>query len=141
MGLYVYTKDTGHELWGAPYSTFHRWRKLVLKVAGYDVFDTRPSAEPPITTFDWHSVTKENLRGEWQSEPEDPLIVLIVHSNCEGHIHPNHAGPLADRLGELKPLIAAEPSGEYDDDWLGTTEEFIAGLRQAAARNELVIFA
>lgn len=133
MGL-----DTSHNAWHGPYSAFTYWREAIAKAAGYrvarlegDLYNT--------TLIDWGHITEANLRGEWAETPADPLIVLIAHSDCDGVIHPAQAGPLADRLEELEPLI------DYGDERMRMlyghkTRQFINGLRAAVAAGEDVDF-
>jgi recombination protein RecT len=109
MGL-----DTSHECWHGAYSAFSRWRNQVAVSAGYQLMNPTPDeinegALPSLQypMIEWSGVVEKNFMGEWDRMPPDPLIVLIVHSDCDGVIHPDHAGPLAARLAE----IPAEPAG------------------------------
>jgi hypothetical protein len=74
----------------------------------------------------------KNLGGDWDEDPEDVLAVLLVHSDCEGHIHHRHTKPLAERLETLLPRV--------DINYQPHTKQFIEGLRQAHALNQMVIF-
>lgn len=87
----------------------------------------------------WGAVTNEQVYGEWAETPDDPLIVLLVHSDCEGEIHPEQAGPLADRLEALLPEIHGEGGGHIGN-YRAKTEAFIAGLRAAVAAGEPMEF-
>jgi hypothetical protein len=139
MGL-----DTSHGAWHGAYSAFGRWRNTVAKAAEYP-FDTDPNGygrEYP--RLNWDAITEANLQGRWDSTPEDPLIVLIAHSDCDGAIYPEQAGPLADRLEELLPKIS-----ESDESWghisrdggmVAVTRRFILGLRTAATAGEPLEF-
>ena len=60
----------------------------------------------------------------------DPLMYLLIHSDCDGVIKPEHGAPLADRLEELLPFVEDKQR----------TEQFIAGLREAAQADEDVEF-
>lgn len=61
----------------------------------------------------------------------DPLDVFFVHSDCEGWIFPEDAGPLADRLEGLTDLLG---------DWNKSLKRFVAGLRKAEQAWEIVRF-
>ena len=87
--------------------------------------------------IDWGHVTTAQLQGEWGDTPADPLLVLIAHSDCDGVIHPQQAGPLALRLQELIPSL--ESSGA-EEDFADRTRQFITGLQLAVDQGEDVIF-
>ncbi len=77
--------------------------------------------------------------------PDDPLIVLFAHSDCEGIIKPEQAAPLADALEALLPKLTEEAAPGFGHihrrgGIKGCTEKFIAGLRTAVAANEPVDF-
>ena len=90
--------------------------------------------------IDWGHVSEDNLFGEWDKTPDDPLLVLIAHSDCEGVIHPEQAIPLANRIEELMPLLSTEPDTGHIGDWKIKTQKFIDGLRLAAESGEDVEF-
>ena len=79
----------------------------------------------PERRIEWDRVTSENIAGFWTEEPEDVLVVLLVHSHSDGWIYPQHTGRLARRLEGLLPEVA--------DEFREATEQFIEGLRAAAA--------
>jgi hypothetical protein len=130
MGL-----DTTHDCWHGAYGAFNRWRDHVAEAAGYAVVDRG-------VQIDWDDYVSANYAGEWNRIPADPLIFLIVHSDCDGVIHPAQAGPLADRLEELLPKVnESDARGHISRLGMrGTTERFITGLRAAVEANEDVDF-
>ena len=98
MGLHV-----SHGTWEGAYSAFTRWRNRLAEVAGYwvckiDYDNDGKCYDPEVPIIDWGHVTRDQLLGEWAETPDDPLIVLIAHADDDGVIHPEQAGPLADRL-------------------------------------------
>lgn len=132
MGL-----DVSHDAWSGAYSSFYRWRMGVAKAAGYEIvsYPDRGEREMPKVWLD-ESFAIANYMGEWERLPEDPLLVLMIHSDCDGIIPANATRWLADRLEGLLPALPVE-----DDDRLRIkTERFIAGLRDAASRDEDVEF-
>jgi len=142
MGLWV-----SHECWTGAYSAFSRWRERLARTAGYTVAkvtwedaDTFMNGHD-FVLIDWGHVTNEQLMGDWDETPADPLLVLIAHSDCEGVIHPAQAGPLADRLTELLPLLPDEVDRGHIGDWRTKTQAFIDGLRAAVEAGEDVEFA
>lgn len=133
MGL-----DTSHGCWHGAYSAFTRWRHELARAAGYQV--ARLEGQHHDTTLiDWGHIADKNYYGEWDTMPSDPLILLIAHSDCEGKIHPQHAGPLADRLTELLPLLGGDGGGHIGS-YQEKTQQFINGLRTAVAAGEDVDF-
>jgi hypothetical protein len=140
MGL-----DTSHNAWHGAYSAFSRWRHAIWRAAGYKLNDDpRPPSTEGYPDINWDAITNDNLQGKWDSTPEDPLIVLIAHSDYDGVIYPAQAGPLADRLEELLPQIVEDGEAwghiERDGGLVAVTRRFIGGLRAAAAAGEPLEF-
>ena len=130
MGL-----DTTHNCWHGPYSAFSRFRNALVEAAGIPLtgdgrFDS--------ADIDWDQFKDGNFYGEWQTPPDDPLYILIVHSDCEGVIKAEHAPHLAERIEQLIPSLP--PDGPDRDRWQAAARLFVYGLRQAAAANEDVGF-
>lgn len=132
MGL-----DCSHDCFHGAYSAFNRWRNELAKVAGYS-FAKYDGMEAP--SIDWGHLPDETVFGEWARTPEDALVVLIAHSDCEGVIHPAQAEALAKRLEELIPLLPQEKDWGHIGDWRAKTQQFVDGLRLAVERNEDVEF-
>jgi hypothetical protein len=122
MGL-----DTSFDCWHAPYSSFQAWRTAVAEAAGYRILrKVRGSSgcSFDLPDLDWDAYTPANFEGRWRDGmPSDPLLVLLVHSDCDGKIELAHCGPLADRLEELIDKMAPDVQTQ--------TWRFIVGLRQA----------
>lgn len=145
MGLY-----TTHGCWDGPYSSFSRWRNVLAELAEYQLMGpTQEEIDQGVAfpgqkyvMIEWSAISQGNVEGEWTRTPPDPLIVLLVHSDCDGVIHPAQARPLADRLEELLPKVeafAADP--ENRAGWYPhRTRQFIEGLRAAADLEEDVEF-
>jgi hypothetical protein len=134
MGL-----DTSHDCWRGAYSAFSRWRDQLAKVAGYEFAVLKDDYRETIL-IDWGHIVEKNYQGQWDEMPADPLIVLIAHSDCDGEILPEHAGPLADRLTELLPLLPDGDGGGHIGNWRTKTQQFIDGLRLAVEQGEPVEF-
>jgi hypothetical protein len=138
MGL-----DTTHDGFHGAYSAFSRWRNDLAIAAGYRMEGESEWRQYP--ALNWDAITEANLMGEWESTPEDPLIVLIAHSDCDGEILPEQAAPLADRLEQLLPAMREKEAGAWghitrDGGYEAVTQRFIDGLRLAASRGEPVGF-
>lgn len=133
MGL-----DTTHDAWHGAYSAFTRWRNQIAEVAGYDVerVKYKDGWESSTIMIDWGHLPDGTLMGDWEKTPEDPLLILIAHSDCEGVIHPAQAGPLADRLEELIPLLDEDWGGGHIGNGREKTQAFVDGLRAAVEADE-----
>jgi len=134
MGL-----DTTHDAWHGAYGAFTRFRNALAKAAGYEVEDRT-------IYLDWGHVEEKNLYGEWDAVPcntlgPDPLLFLLMHSDCEGHIEPEHCRLLADRLMELLPAIDDDADGGGHLGNIRTkTQQFIDGCYAAANAGERLEF-
>lgn len=141
MGL-----DTSHGCWHGAYSAFSRWRLAIARAAGYQVWPVEYDVGVKFDTImlEWHRYRPEKeLLGGWDVTPHDPLIVLFAHSDCDGIIKPEQAGPLADALEALLPKIPDAPDSGHigaRGGYVAVTQQFIAGLRAAAAAGEPVDF-
>lgn len=142
MGL-----DVTHDCWHGAYSAFTRWRNAVAVAGGYEV---KPATEEmkkayvmsPYVDINWDAFEEKNYYGEWDRPPgDDPLLFLIVHSDCDGVIHPQHGIHLADRLERLIPMLDEDERGGHIYSMRGCTERFAKGLREAHAADEDVEFA
>ncbi len=77
---------------------------------------------------------------KWDYYKDDPLSILLMHSDCDGEIDAKDCEPIADRLESLIPHLPDEPDTGHISDWKKTTQAFVDGLRAAAAANENVDF-
>lgn len=157
MGL-----DTSHDAWNGPYSAFMSWRIALQKAAGWHPVENYGDEWYGVdqTVVNWDDITDANIQGEWESVPEDPLVVLIAHSDCDGILPVPVLLPLADRLeGLLDKFEDYGPPGHprpkpdnwndaepwppqraHYDGYRAATERFITGLRAAAAAGEPIEF-
>ena len=129
-----------HDAWTGPYMSFNNLRNAIASAAGFPLKNTRRSPEStlirPFKIVDLGDIeatlTTENRQGRWKIKPHDAIVMLLAHSDCEGNIEPDDAEAIADRLEELRKEIA--------EDWRPRTDQFIAGLRQAAQLREAIVF-
>lgn len=120
MGL-----DTSHGCWHGPYSSFMAWREKICEVAGYgDIRD------------------RVGFGGEVPWPGDDPLSILLYHSDCDGIIEASDCAPIADRLESLLPALktADKANPRIIMNYESKTRQFIEGLREASANNEDVDF-
>jgi hypothetical protein len=133
MGL-----DTTHDCWHGAYSAFSLWRNTLAVAAGYDLYKVDGVFECAL--IDWGHIKDETLQGKWDKTPDDPLLVLIAHSDCEGCIYPEQQIALADRLEQLIPLLPNGGNGGHIWDYKEVTKKFADGLRFAFSEKEAVGF-
>ncbi len=142
MGL-----DTTHDAWHGAYSAFSRWRDTLAEAAGYTFHEIEYGRR--LVDLDWggiEAVIGHDLLGRWPRIPArhdgtpDPLILLLAHSDCEGELQVEFHDPLAERLEGLLPKLEGKEGGGHIGSYVEKTEQFIAGLRRAAAANEPVGF-
>ncbi|MEK9726025.1 MAG: hypothetical protein VW405_21410 [Rhodospirillaceae bacterium] len=133
MGL-----DTTHDCWHGAYSAFHRFRHGIARAIGLDLASMQGFSES--------TVTGQGRAGiAWSLLKPDPIHILLNHSDCEGEIAVPNLLPLAARLEELIPALAAidgvEPGvGHLSSGLASAAKRFADGLRRAAAAGEAVEF-
>lgn len=116
MGL-----DTTHGCWHGPYSAFGEFRSSLFDAAfGGGIRET------------YAYLREANAWTDDDSRRQDPIMVLLMHSDWDGSIPVEHAEELAGRLDELADIL---PDGHAYD-----ARQFARGLRTAAALGEDVEF-
>jgi hypothetical protein len=134
MGL-----DTSHDCWTGAYGAFSRWRTELARAAGYKILE--PSMDQPDYDLPWEIFEDKNYQGEWDRVPgDDPLLYLLVHSDCDGVIHPKQGIHIARRLEQLLPMLDESKSGGHIPSMRDKTQKFIDGLKTAAAAGQDVEF-
>lgn len=136
MGL-----DVTHDCWHGAYSAFARFREVVAAAAGFEMHEREPGDYTPrYWQPEWDGwATDAMLGGEWDQPPEDPLLVLLVHSDCDGVIPVKVAPFLAERLERLAPSVPETGAGHMPDARAAVLR-FAAGLRSAAEAGDDVEF-
>lgn len=132
MGL-----DTSHNCYNGSYSGFKKFRNKLALAAGYKL-KTELNVIGQLFTYvdiDFTQFERENFYGVWKKTWKDPLMYLLVHSDCEGHIEPKEGKLLSERLKEILPLINKD-----DIYFVSAVHRFITGLDLAASKNENVQF-
>ncbi|MES1181174.1 MAG: hypothetical protein ABUL44_00110, partial [Flavobacterium sp.] len=118
MGL-----DTSHNAWHGPYSSFRYWREMIASKIGVNLQKMEGfNGDIPFSTL-----------------PENPINVLLDHSDCDGEIKWEDCGPLADALEQLLPQLNdhTHPLPNYYSD---KTKQFIEGCRLAYSLQENIEF-
>lgn len=139
MGL-----DMSHGAWHGAYSAFNRYRDKVAEAAGYPLVDVDVyGVKYRVPDIDWSAIPDGAIVGDWHGvNPDDALLYLFAHSDCEGHLKPKACRRLADRLEELLPAINALPNEEFGHigDYGVKTQQLIRGLRKAAKAGKRLEF-
>lgn len=133
MGL-----DMSHDAWHGAYSAFTRFRNELAVAAGYEL--TRYDGTFfDIVKLDWDRFVEKNYYGDWDTPPDDPLMILIVHSDCEGEIPTEYCEHLANRIEQLIPKLSTVGAGHVPNPQ-EKARELVAGLRLAASEGEPIEF-
>lgn len=130
--------DVSHGCYSGPQSQFDSLRLIWAQMAGYGILDYRDEGGPIMPNLDYDAFSEMDTVGEWpDGAPDDPLLILLVHEETAGRIKVTHCPYLADRLEELEMWmmkIMVTPA------WVLLTQQFIRGLRTAAAYKQDVVF-
>ncbi len=119
MGL-----DISHDCWHGAYSAFMRWRAKLAEVSGYGDI-----------------LKRVGFGGNIEWPKNDPLVILLHHSDYDGEIKLEDCLPLAERLEELLPALKIAGDGNFHiGSYFDKTQIFIDGLRKAAKLKEDVKF-
>lgn len=134
MGL-----DTSHDCFHGPYSQFNQWREwlnlFIMRERGGTGDTTAEEIGHMGATYNaYNTAYAQGL----YADQSVPLNVLMQHSDCDGEIPADVCAALADDLQRIADRFMPE-RGTYDM-MRPTTMRFIAGLRDAAANNEPVVF-
>jgi hypothetical protein len=137
MGL-----DVSHDCWSGGYSSFHYFRIILAKAAGFPPLELMRGfysigsiKETYTNSIAW------NLPIEWDRLGHDVLCEILGHSDCGGEIEHKHCKPLADRMSELKDFDPGPQFGRFDKKWFHKKmEQWIGGLMFAHEQGEDVEF-
>ena len=73
----------------------------------------------------------ENIYGDWETPPDDPILYLLAHSDEAGIIKAEHVTPLADRLEAIKDAAVTFATNEYSATTAHRTAYDIDGMVEA----------
>lgn len=131
MGL-----NTTHNCWNGAYSSFMAFRAEICRASGYGNIRERHGfggSDPwPAAPFG-----PRDRSGMHAAAEVDPLLVLLMHSDCDGLIPAALCTAIADRLDSILPNVQDFGWGRSHTD---ETMQFARGLRLAAERGEDVEF-
>lgn len=119
MGL-----GTSHDCWHGPYSAFNAWRKEICEAAGLG------------DLYDYYG-----FGGDKIFDKDDPLTILLYHSDCDGEIEWKDSNAIANRLEECLPNVFGYGSDDIDNHYyVDKTTRFIKGLHESFECQENVEF-
>jgi hypothetical protein len=130
--------DVDHGCYCGTEAQFDALRCMWSEAAGYGIYDFRNQGGPLMPRIDIGAFSDEDMAGDWPNgAPDDPLLILLVHSERSGRIQWGHANYLADRLEQLEHVLSAPG---MNLGWALLTQQFIRGLRTAAMWRQDVAF-
>lgn len=138
MGLSTSHKCWNSEIYSGGYGHFHKFRTNLSILSGYKMIKYKEVLE--IADLDYESFTHKNYMGFWEKEPGDILIVLLIHSDCEGYIFKEHTKKLADRLKGLRKFCVNISPIKERDEFIYKINQFIDGLERAYKRKQKITF-
>lgn len=90
-----------------PPEHFNRMRAALAKAAGipttHIVVNDEDDVRIEVPNLDGFDLVEKNIYGDWDEIPEDPILILLAHSDEFGDIAEEHMLPLVARLSELIP--------------------------------------
>ncbi len=104
MGLQIVIQNSDErrvELFRGAYSAWLRLRSFWAEAA-----EIIPTTENSHQTF--LAALRSGDCGSWAHQ--DPLVSLLLHSDCDGEILPAEAGAMAVRLYEIVPKLSRYPA-------------------------------
>jgi hypothetical protein len=137
MGL-----DITHDCWHGAYSGFAIFRETVGRAAGMPYYNGS-------LDIDWEQITEAQIAGDWADQPcvtrvgydpplTDPVLYLLIHSDCDGKLRCKYLKDLKARLEELVPKFNELTGGYHYCE--GRLDQFIEGLDDAIKRGDDVEF-
>ena len=130
--------NISHGCFSGTLPQFDTLRLMWALAVGYGVADYRDEGGPVMPNINYDIYGDGDLLGEWpDGAPDDPLLILLVHVEDKGRIKYTHAPYLADRLEHLESVLMSQRSLQ---NGVLLTQQFVRGLRTAAAYNQDVVF-
>jgi hypothetical protein len=81
---------------------FNKLRCFIAKLAGYEIKTIEYTfCKTSCIDLDYSKYSKKNYFGDWDKIPEDPLIILFVHSDCDGFFRHTYCEILAKSLEDI----------------------------------------
>lgn len=111
------------------YSGFSQWRNRIAVLAGYSlVSDKTPYGTFTHPDIDYSQFESKNYMGTWKKNPDDALIILFAHSDCEGVIKLRQMKFLLPRMKEIYDKMCLPENSELDTWYRKNTADFIETL-------------
>ena len=149
MGLCVYFDEPAEprtdraddrwdrEAFSASYGMFAIWRNSIARALGWETIPLERDVAVLRYVIPEHKTLKlmdsdDVSHGDWETDPDDVIDVLMLHSDCDGAIPVRFLMPLALRLEAL--------SNHMPDDLVPWTERFIRGCVAAYEADQPLLF-
>lgn len=120
--------------------SFNQWRNKVAVTLGYKLVAQPVPAWMPareIADLPWETYSEANYLGHWTAPPEDALLYLLVHSDCDGTLQRAYIPQLYLRLEAahqlLLPLADSDPLRLFGMGVANQTKQFMDGINRALA--------
>jgi hypothetical protein len=137
MGLGIAGNSKCH--WS--YSGFSAWRNRLAVLGGFELIDVKNEYGTFTQANIDHSKYEEcNYFGKWKKNPEDALIILFAHSDCEGVIKLRQMKFLLPRIKEIYAKMCLPENMERDAWFRPNTEYFIETLEARIAEKKPMRF-
>ena len=128
MGLCTF--PVGYE---GSYTGFQMLRTEIARALGYETDQTNPlRSSYHLRPEQYRYINDLTLMGEWDSVPEDPALVLMIHEDCDGMIPHEIAGQLADRIESAIPNLRENEPTHSEVRYRDMARTFVSGLRLCA---------
>jgi hypothetical protein len=87
----------------------------------------------------------DSMRGHggefpWESLPDDPIKILLDHSDCDGHFSPEDCTRLAPRLKEIIQKWTDDPEDVEEGYDKRMALRLVGGCLMAALKGETLLF-
>lgn len=143
MGLSV-----SHDAFHGAYSSFARFREAIGVAAGFTYRKSASGLGYSAAEIDWDSYTEWNFYGMWDEMPinpitkqPDPLMMLLVHSDCEGFLWRGILDELEARLKGLLPILEKFSAGHgHLPNYAEGVRRFILGCQAACEEGDNLEF-
>ena len=131
--------------WTGGYRAFNEWRWMLAEIGQFESTGSeRGESERGESERGEPEKGLDSLRGDWDECPNDPLEIIMEHSDCDGHINARDALPLAVRLRQVldhgSGFTLRMPMGWSLREFVRVTEAFADALDRAHDAGERLEF-
>lgn len=130
-----------NDAWSGSCSGFNAWRNRIAIILGIGTKEFTYkgamgfSKTMIVPNYDEKAYTAKNYMGMWKSIPEEPIMLLLAHSDCEGVLKVKHLKLIVQRLEEMLAYARLTLSNEPQFGFYEETEKFIDGAKKCIEQN------